>query len=59
MLKIDPEDEDEEEGGEEVLNTDGTVNRAATRATQQQDARDTVILLPGTHDGWQVRSCQP
>ena len=34
MLKIDPEEDEEEEGGEEVLNPDGTVNRAATRAIQ-------------------------
>ena len=51
MLKIDPDDEEDEEMGDEVLNPDGTVNRAATRA---KEARDTVILLPGTHDGWQV-----
>lgn len=58
MLKIDPEDDEDDEvvprAGNEVLNADGTINRAATRASQQQDARDTVILLPGTHDGWQV-----
>lgn len=55
MLKIDPEDEEDEDAETEVLNPDGTVNRAATRANQAQEARDTVILLPGTHDGWQNR----